>query len=315
MKAKLIKSVLRKKLDDWLISIEDDNIRGIIARNTIVTGGCIASMLLNEKINDFDVYFRNKETVVAVTKYYMEKFLPKVQKGTPYNIEVKVEDGENGRVQIMVGSAGIANEEGTEEPYQYFEGAAEGEAGNYVSSIIDDPAEIEDTYEEVEEKALAVEEEKAKYRPVFVSTNAITLSNRVQICIRFYGEPDDIHKNYDFVHCTNYWTSWDNHLELRKEALESLLTKDLYYVGSLYPVCSIFRIRKFLNRGWKINAGQMLKILMQVSELDLKDINILRDQLTGVDCAYFYEVLEKVKEKDPQKLDSAYLIEIIDRIF
>lgn len=54
---------------------------------------------------------------------------------------------------------------------------------------------------------------------------------------------------------------------------------------------------------------------MQVSELDLKDIKVLEDQLTGVDVAYFIEVISKLKEKDPEKVNSAYLIEIIDRMF
>ena len=167
-----------------------------------------------------------------------------------------------------------------------------------------------------EQAALETEDEgKAKFRPVFMSTNAITLSHKVQLVLRFYGEPDEIHKNYDFVHCTNYWTSWDNKLTLRQEALESLMTKELHYVGSKYPVCSVIRLRKFIARQWTVNAGQILKMLMQINELDLTSHNVLRDQLTGVDSAYFCELLGKLKEKDPDKINTAYLVEIIDRLF
>jgi hypothetical protein len=42
---------------------------------------------------------------------------------------------------------------------------------------------------------------------------------------------------------------------------------------------------------------------------------VLEDQLTGVDIAYFVQLLARLKEKDPEKVDGAYLIEIIDRIF
>jgi hypothetical protein len=89
----------------------------------------------------------------------------------------------------------------------------------------------------------------------------------------------------------------------------------LRYVGSKYPLCSVVRLRKFIARGWTINAGQILKMCMQLSALDLTDINVLQDQLTGVDAAYFLQVMEKLKEKDPEKVNSAYLIEIIDRMF
>jgi len=51
------------------------------------------------------------------------------------------------------------------------------------------------------------------------------------------------------------------------------------------------------------------------SELDLTDISVLEDQLTGVDTAYFLQLIEKLKEKDPEKVNAAYLVEIIDRMF
>jgi hypothetical protein len=93
------------------------------------------------------------------------------------------------------------------------------------------------------------------------------------------------------------------------------MSKELRYVGSKYPVCSVIRLRKFIARQWTINAGQILKMLMQINELDLTDIKVLQDQLTGVDSAYFCELIGKLKDKDPQKVNSAYLCEIIDRIF
>ena len=48
-----------------------------------------------------------------------------------------------------------------------------------------------------------------------------------------------------------------------------LLARQLVYQGSKYPICSMIRTRKFLQRGWHINAGQYLKMAFQVSELDL----------------------------------------------
>jgi hypothetical protein len=181
--------------------------------------------------------------------------------------------------------------------------------------------DIEQTYEDTQAAAQEVEEigedGRPQYRPVFLSSNAITLSNRLQIVIRFYGEPDEIHANYDFVHCTNYWTAHNSALVLRPEALEALLTKELRYVGSRYPVCSLIRVRKFVTRGWTINAGQILKMCLQVQALDLTNYRVLEDQLTGVDMAYFAEVLGKVRNTtaDNETLNAAYLIEIIDRMF
>lgn len=313
MKAKTIKKIIRAKIDLWLSSIEDEAVRKLAAANTIVTGGSIASMLLKEPVNDFDLYFANKETAAAVAKYYIGKFNPKNKHGIPVPIFV---DDSDDRVRVVVKSAGIASEEGAEAPYDYFEGRADEAAGEYIGDILGDAGDIEEVLEETEALALdAVDDGKPKFRPVFVSTNAITLSHRIQIVLRFFGSADKIHENYDYVHCTNYWTSKDDELVLRQPALESLLARELRYVGSKYPICSVIRLRKFIKRGWTVNAGQILKMMLQISELDLKDHKVLQDQLTGVDAAYFIQLVSKIKEKDPEKVDSAYLVEIIDRMF
>lgn len=313
MKAKTIKKVIRSKVDDWLSSIEDDAVRQLAEKNTIVTGGCIASMLLKEGVNDFDLYFANKETAAAVARYYVSRFKPKNKNGI--DVPIFVDDSDD-RVRVVVKSAGVASEDGAEQPYEYFEGSPDEMAGgNYVGEVLGDAGDIEEALEDTQALVIDLDDGKPRYRPVFLSTNAITLSNRVQIVLRFFGSADQIHENYDYVHCTNYWTSKDDDLTLRQPALESLLAKELRYVGSKYPICSVIRLRKFIKRGWSINAGQILKMMLQISDLDLKDHKVLQDQLTGVDAAYFVQLVSKVREKDPDKVDSAYLVEIIDRMF
>jgi len=305
MKAKTIKAVIRNKVNAWLESIEDETVRKLLAKNVIVTGGCIASMLLKEKVNDFDLYFRTQEAAEMAAGYYVAQFKknppPRFADMREIPIHVLVEGD---RVKIVVKSAGIASATGDQD-YRYFEGDQDPGAPNAEDYVQRAMGIVED----------AEDEGKPQYRPVFLSANAITLSQRVQLIVRFHGEPDEVHKNYDFAHCTNYWTSWNNELYLRPEALEALLTRELRYNGSRYPLCSIIRLRKFIKRGWTINAGQILKMVMQLNALDLTDLSVLEDQLTGVDVAYFIEVINALRERDEKTVDSAYLLEIIDRMF
>src|SRR6478609_10414429 len=74
MKAKTIKSSIRWKINDWLKTIEDEEVRDLAAKNVIVTGGCIVSMLTNDRVNDYDVYFRTYECAKRVAEYYVERF-------------------------------------------------------------------------------------------------------------------------------------------------------------------------------------------------------------------------------------------------
>ena len=316
LKSKTIKSILRNKVNAWLDSIEDEALREKCQREAIVTGGSIASMLLGEEVNDFDIYFRTKETVKAVADYYVKQFLEnrKAQGGVPVNIwveELKDSQGKD-RIRIVVKSAGVAGKD-QELDYQYFEMSGnDHDAGEYVGEAFDPLSDVKDIADEAKD---AVAGEGDKYTAAFLSTNAISLRGKMQLILRFYGEPDEIHESYDFIHCMNYWESGTGNLTLRPEALEALLSRTLVYAGSQYPLCSVIRTRKFIKRGWRINAGQYLKMAMQLSKLDMTDHVTLEEQLTGVDVAYFAEVIGKIKDRNPEKVDAAYLTEIIDRMF
>jgi hypothetical protein len=111
----------------------------------------------------------------------------------------------------------------------------------------------------------------------------------------------------------------ENELHTTIEQLEALLSKTLIYKGSLYPLASIFRARKFINRGWGIDAGQYLKMAFQLNDLDLLDPYTLEEQLTGVDLLYFYQIISDLKYKqltnDDFKPSTEYFIKIIERVF
>ena len=309
---RIINQVLAKKHNDFVESITDQNVKQLVRDNSIITGGSIASLLSNEKVHDYDYYFKNIETVRAVANYYVHKF-----KELNPNLLHKpvVNEMEQGRVRIRIQSAGVTGEDIKDGAYRYFESQPLEQGENYVAQVTQSVEEGDDLPSELEGK----DKSKDKYRPIFLSDNAITLSDKVQLIIRFYGEAEEIHKNYDFAHCINYWESSTKKVVLQQVALESLLAKQLYYLGSRYPVCSIIRMRKFIKAGWHINAGQILKMILQVSELDLKNYQVLEEQLTGVDTAYFSHMLEFIKKEQESKpdfqLDMPYLVSLIDKIF
>jgi hypothetical protein len=310
MLEKTMNLVLKKKISEWLRSIEDKNLVKKIENSIVVTGGCFTSFLIGEKPKDYDLYLRDQESVIAISNYYIKKFK---EKHKDQEIDLLVEDSsggfvnysileertpmkEGGRVKIFIPSSGVASQ--LEE--QKIENLELGE----------DPLDLFEEPEETEDE---------KYRPVFLSSNAITLSDKIQIVVRFYGEPEKIHETYDFVHTKAYWTSWDKEVVIPKEVYQSVLNRVLTYTGSRYPLASLVRMRKFIKRGWRINAGQILKISMQLSELDLTDIKVLEDQLVGVDSLYFSALIEQFKRKEQSDesfvLSSSYISSIIDKIF
>lgn len=310
MKSRTISKIIETKINHWLESISDANLKMDLREGVIVTGGCITSMLLNEDVNDFDLYFKNQDLVARVAKYYVAEFMKNPppawtdsdgKLGHAITVqEVAPEDGKMGSVKVVIKSAGVIGE--NSQKYDYFEATEGGDS--YVEQAVTNA-------EETEIEAGKKGEKSGKYRPIFMTCNSITLYGRVQLVLRFFGEPDEIHRNYDFAHCTNYWT-YKNGLVLNPKALECILSKELVYQGSLYPVCSLFRIRKFMKRGWTITAGQVLKMAFQVSKLNLEDVAVLEDQLVGVDAAYFQELIGKLKAENKETVDGAYLMALIE---
>lgn len=340
--------LLKKVHEDWMATITDPSVRDPVRFNTIISGGSIASLLLGEKVNDFDVYFTDFETTRKVAEYYIKQFI-ELNPSTKIKPKLAEKDLEAKRVKIYVKSMGFCSEKG-DANYQYFESLPDGEGEDFVEramsgedveddagDFVEDGGGIGGSDQEIYQNLIAEADEtdsdklegesvpdplvsqKLKFRPIFMTSNAITLSNNVQIVTRFYGTPDEIHANYDFAHCTNYWTSKDHNLVLRPEAMEALLARELRYQGSKYPLCSIIRTRKFLRRGWAINAGQYLKMCFQLSELNLKEPSVLEDQLTGVDTAYFHQLIERCRKdlkKDPNtQINSTYIVSLVDRMF
>jgi hypothetical protein len=293
MNHKNINSVLCKVHNEFVKSITDETVRNLVDKNSIITGGAIVSLLTGQEVNDYDYYFTDKETTLAVTKYFVNNFCEK-HKDMPVTIK-----DDDGRIKIFIKSNGVAGDDKTEPDMSSYEDA--------MQTNITPESDLEHI------------EEKPKYEPVYLTSNAITLRGKIQLVIRFYGDAEEIHKNYDFVHCTNYWTSKDRKVVLNEKALEAIINKELLYVGSKYPLCSIIRTRKFINRGWSINAGQYLKMAMQLNELDLTSIKVLEDQLVGVDSSYFTNLISALQEKQDKdsafKINSSYVAAIINKIF
>lgn len=294
MKTTTITKVITAKMYDWLYSVKDEDLRRDLKKGLLVSGGCIASMLLGEKVNDYDVYLSDMDLVKRCAEYYANL----------YRDHVRVLDGRE-KDKLLQEYQMHASEEENDGLHVSIRTLREDQikmlivgGGGYATG------------------ELATEENK--YVPIYFSPNAITLSNDIQIVLRFYGDHAKIHETFDFVHATNYFTMKEG-LVTNALALECLLTRTLLYQGSMYPLTSVIRTKKFLKRDFKITAGEYLKMMFQISQLDLTDLDTLEEQLIGVDSAYFsllIRILRDATKKNPDvKFTSEYINKLIDKVF
>lgn len=269
--------------------------------SVIVTGGCFTSMLLGEEPNDLDIYLKDKEVAIKISNFYLNKMKEignlKESDHVPRIEALATDEG----VHIFIKSQGISGVDVETDNYAYFE--------MYPEDAVD--AFFAEYKKNVKKKLL---EPGNNYQVSFITSNAITLNNGIQIIIRFTGEPEVIHSNFDYIHATNYWT-WVEGVVYNIEALKATAEKRLYYFGSKFPVASIFRLKKFLERGWRISAGEIVKIMYDVSKLNLDNVSTLREQSIGMDSAYFQEVISILRKDKDKVLDRTYLFKVLDEVF
>lgn len=288
MQRKTIKKVLVTKLESWLESITDESLRKDVKQNLVVSGGSICSMWLKEQVNDFDIYLKKEDVAYKLAKYYTKA----------YDLEVMSystrEDHDEWSKEGGITKITLDN-------------LQPGQVKIFLAK--DRPSGYRTQFED---------EKIGKYLPLFFSPNAISLSDDIQIVLRFTGTVEEIHKSFDFIHATNYFT-FEEGLVTNLKAMESIISKQLYYQGSLYPLTTIFRMKKFIKRGWNVSAGEMLKAMFQISKLDLSNLYVLEDQIVGIDVmllGQLIEVLKNKREADPTfVLTYNYLVVLIDKLF
>lgn len=291
MQKQTIKKLISAKVLEWIESVDDTELRHDLRKHILVSGGSIASMFLNEKVNDYDIYLQDRNTLLRITEYYVKK--------SGSDIEIFDEHKISGTIELMK-SKGYNTEHG--------------QLGISLRNLQKDQIKLftpDGGYTPMLKKDV-------KYQVSFFSPNAISLTDDIQIVMRFFGTPEEIHKSFDFIHATNYFT-FSSGVVTNLTAMESLIAKQLYYQGSLYPVTSIIRARKFIKRLWNINAGELLKIMFQISQLNLSDIAVLEEQLIGIDVAYFAMLIRILREHTERNVDFKmtpnYFNELIDRVF
>jgi hypothetical protein len=285
MQTKTIRKNIELKMEQWLTTITDEKLRVSVKNSLLVSGGCITSMFLNEDVNDYDIYIQDLDVLSNLVEYYV----------TPFKKYIQILDGRDkdnlvNELGLRTGIYAISVRNLQKDQIKLFITGG----GGFLNADF--------------------KEDELKYMPKFFSPNAISLTDNIQIVIRFHGDHSEIHKNFDFIHATNYFTFKEG-LVTNKEALESILTKQLKYQGSLYPLTSILRMKKFIKRNWNINAGEVLKIMFQISELNLKDMDILEEQLIGIDVSYFSMLINLLRELPEDKKEPKYINTLIDKIF
>ena len=278
-----------------------------LKKNIIISGGCIPSLYLDEDVNDYDIYITDKEVLNKLITLLIEiwnKFKYAVKLTDVPQLEVInnkdsndikiVKSGETSTSEIYSNNSsvdGLVNNVKSIEETTFFN-----EDKKDSPEWINQESYIGKTKKNIEKiNKFSNIESIQGIIPTYISPRAIMLNNDMHIIIHSYKNIEEIHKNFDFEHCKNYWKYQDKKLYINLESIEAILNKQLKYTNSLYSLSSLLRAFKFVKRGWSIQPSDILKILFQIRELELSSVDDLKNHLGAMDIIYVNRLVKKIK--------------------
>ena len=72
MQIKTISKIIKTKLNSWLNSITDEELKKELKDNILVSGGSITSLFLNEPVNDYDIYVKTTDLAEKIANLIKE---------------------------------------------------------------------------------------------------------------------------------------------------------------------------------------------------------------------------------------------------
>ena len=136
-----------------------------------------------------------------------------------------------------------------------------------------------------------------------------------QIIKKFYGRPEDIMKKFDFTISMGAYLPRVDEFILDDRFLYHLAERRLVFnIETDYPISSVWRMKRFLSKGYRIGAVDLITLCLRVHNLKIKTFEDLKKQLDGIDTALLKPLTDKlVEEKGDKEYDLMEFLEYMEK--
>lgn len=152
--------------------------------------------------------------------------------------------------------------------------------------------------------------EKPNVIPAAETDSAVSYSvkgHRIQLIKRLFGSPEEIIDAFDFTICMGAFVPATGLFVLADEFLYDLASRTLRYKVGKYPIASLWRVKKFLARGFNFPAIEAIKLALAINAIKIETYKDLKEQLEGIDTLFLKELTDLMLDKkgDVFELDKA----------
>jgi hypothetical protein len=150
---------------------------------------------------------------------------------------------------------------------------------------------------EAETNVLEYLEEEFEF--VFRTDNAITFKNdkiKVQLIIMPENiglSNDELLSNFDFTIAMGLYDLVEDNFVLNDRFLRDVCSRELVFnAKAKYPIASMYRMKKFLKRGYKISGTEIVKMSLAIHGLKIETYRDLKPQLMGIDTLFLKDLTD-----------------------
>lgn len=151
------------------------------------------------------------------------------------------------------------------------------------------------------------------YLETWATNNAMTLNHKdtkkeIQVIYKFAGDPEYVLSTFDFTIVQGAYDYLKNSLYLKDRFLTDIAARRLIFTNtSKYPICALYRTKKYQNRGYSLGGTTMVAISLAIHRLELHTYADLKDQLMGIDTSIFRLLTEPFE--DAKKFEASEFLQ------
>lgn len=142
-------------------------------------------------------------------------------------------------------------------------------------------------------------------KELLTTESAVSLfvdGHRVQLVKAITGTPWQVLEKFDFTICQAAWDG--KQFYFAPDFMQHLSQRRIVYnINSEYPICSLYRARKFIKRGFHFSGIDAIKLGLRIQSLQINDCGELRRQLMGIDTLFLKELTDSLKGKEQKKYE------------
>ena len=119
-----------------------------------------------------------------------------------------------------------------------------------------------------------------------------------------FGDPKTIFNYYDFTVCMAAYqfnaNGEDNGFIFGDDFFKHIGQRRLVFnTGTMFPICSMLRVMKYIKKGFYITGMELLKIGLSIHSLKMETYADLRQQLQGIDTAFLEDLTSQMEPDEP----------------